>query len=205
MPETPKPEKLETSIDEYEPGQWRKLPVVVTAQRMREPFVCVTMEGELAGKAGDWLMTGVRGEQYPCDDGVFRQTYEAAHLERRSPESTEDDREMAREVGEAYMYERGKSYDWTRRDAEALFILGRVSMRSPDETEYLRKARVHIVRQQHAGNHEQDRYDAREWLKQFEGKACCCKRCLKLEGRADLAEAVGLDAEALAALGKDET
>jgi hypothetical protein len=26
----------------------------------------------------DWLITGVRGERYPCKDGIFRETYEAA-------------------------------------------------------------------------------------------------------------------------------
>lgn len=65
-------------MDEYEENEWRKLPVVIKAKRMREHFVTQTMEGELAGKPGDWLITGVRGEQYPCDDGVFRQTYESA-------------------------------------------------------------------------------------------------------------------------------
>lgn len=27
---------------------------------------------------GDWLITGVRGERYPCKDGIFRETYEPA-------------------------------------------------------------------------------------------------------------------------------
>lgn len=57
--------------------------------------------------------------------------------------------------------------------------------------EQLREARVHVVRQQHDGSHEQNRYDAREWLKQFGEKPCCCKRCLRLEGRADLASVAG--------------
>lgn len=25
---------------------------------------------------GDWIITGVRGEKYPCKDEIFRQTYE---------------------------------------------------------------------------------------------------------------------------------
>lgn len=71
-----------SSRDEYEPNEWRKRPVVITAQRMREAFTVETMENRggalLHGKPGDWLITGVKGEQYPCDDEVFRQTYEAA-------------------------------------------------------------------------------------------------------------------------------
>ncbi len=66
---------------EYEPGKWRKRPVVVTAQRMREGFTVETMEGTMTGKPGDWLITGINGEQYPCDDEIFRKTYEAASTE----------------------------------------------------------------------------------------------------------------------------
>jgi len=58
-------------------AQYRKRPMVIEAVQMPEPFTTQTMEGELSGKAGDWLITGVKGEQYPCDDGVFRQTYDA--------------------------------------------------------------------------------------------------------------------------------
>lgn len=65
-------------MNEYESNKWRKRPIVITAQRMREPFTTQTMEGEISGNAGDWLITGVLSEQYPCNDGVFRQTYEPA-------------------------------------------------------------------------------------------------------------------------------
>jgi len=64
--------------DEYEQNKWRKRPVEITAQRMAEPFEVETMEGTMRGKAGDWLITGVQGEQYPCADAIFRQTYEPA-------------------------------------------------------------------------------------------------------------------------------
>ncbi len=35
-----------------------------------------TPEGTLTGKAGDYLITDVNGEQYPCKADVFEQTYE---------------------------------------------------------------------------------------------------------------------------------
>lgn len=62
-------------MDEYIPKQYVKRPIAITAQRMRERFTVKTMEGTLEGKPGDWLMTGVQGEQYPCDAGVFARTY----------------------------------------------------------------------------------------------------------------------------------
>lgn len=64
------------NIDEYGPRPWRKRPVTITAKRMREAFEVKTLEGTMKGKPGDWLITGVEGEQYPCDDAIFRKTYQ---------------------------------------------------------------------------------------------------------------------------------
>lgn len=65
-------------MDEYKPNRWRKRPVEVTAQRMAKAFSVDTLAGVLQGKAGDWLITGIQGEQFPCDDKIFRKSYEAA-------------------------------------------------------------------------------------------------------------------------------
>lgn len=62
--------------DDYQPNQWRKRPVVITAQRMHEAFTVETLEGTMTGQPGDWLITGVKGEQYPCANDVFERTYE---------------------------------------------------------------------------------------------------------------------------------
>ena len=35
-----------------------------------------TLEGGHVVCPGDWIITGVRGERYPCKDEVFRATYE---------------------------------------------------------------------------------------------------------------------------------
>lgn len=37
-----------------------------------------TLEGEMIGRIGDWLITGVKGEVYPCQPDVFAATYEPA-------------------------------------------------------------------------------------------------------------------------------
>jgi hypothetical protein len=36
-----------------------------------------TLEGRMHVLAGDWIITGVKGEQYPCKPDIFRLTYEA--------------------------------------------------------------------------------------------------------------------------------
>lgn len=37
-----------------------------------------TLEGGHNVCPGDWIITGVQGERYPCKDEIFRQTYEPA-------------------------------------------------------------------------------------------------------------------------------
>jgi hypothetical protein len=37
-----------------------------------------TLEGEMRADPGDWIIVGVKGEQYPCKPDIFEQTYEAA-------------------------------------------------------------------------------------------------------------------------------
>ena len=56
--------------------KFRKKPVVVEAEQLTEEVAIHTLEGVMVGNPGDWLITGVRGEQYPCKDGIFQQTYE---------------------------------------------------------------------------------------------------------------------------------
>ena len=55
---------------------YMKKPIPIKAERMEKPFEVKTLEGVMKGKAGDYLITGVRGEQYPCDAGIFEETYE---------------------------------------------------------------------------------------------------------------------------------
>lgn len=35
-----------------------------------------TLEGRMQVSPGDWIITGVKGEKYPCKDEIFRATYE---------------------------------------------------------------------------------------------------------------------------------
>lgn len=55
--------------------RFRKLPVEIEAIRLTERLEIKTLEGTMVGEPGDWLITGVKGEQYPCKDDIFRATY----------------------------------------------------------------------------------------------------------------------------------
>jgi len=58
--------------------RWRKKPVEVDAYQLTEKTEIKTREGTLFGYPGDWLITGIQGEIYPCGDEIFKATYELA-------------------------------------------------------------------------------------------------------------------------------
>jgi hypothetical protein len=37
-----------------------------------------TLEGRMTVNPGDWVITGVKGERYPCKPDIFEATYEPA-------------------------------------------------------------------------------------------------------------------------------
>ena len=37
-----------------------------------------TLEGQMLVTPGDWIITGVKGEHYPCKPDIFEMTYEPA-------------------------------------------------------------------------------------------------------------------------------
>lgn len=46
------------------------------AVRVDQPFSVRTLEGVMLGKAGDYLVVGVKGERYPCAADVMAESYE---------------------------------------------------------------------------------------------------------------------------------
>ncbi|MFD2824365.1 PGDYG domain-containing protein [Lacinutrix iliipiscaria] len=62
-------------LPELEFKNARKKPIVIQCYQMNEPFEVETLEGVLTGKKGDWLMVGIDGELYPCDQEIFDKTY----------------------------------------------------------------------------------------------------------------------------------
>lgn len=48
--------------------------------RVRRVPAIKTLEGFHEISAGDWIITGVAGERYPCKPEIFAQTYEAADV-----------------------------------------------------------------------------------------------------------------------------
>lgn len=56
--------------------KYRKKPVVVEAYQTDKEMIIHTLEGDMKASIGDYIITGVNGEQYPCKSDIFLQTYE---------------------------------------------------------------------------------------------------------------------------------
>lgn len=69
-------------------ARYRKLPIEVDAVRWfpgdRVEGVCnvfshapyiLTLEGRMKVSPGDWIITGIAGERYPCKREIFEKTY----------------------------------------------------------------------------------------------------------------------------------
>ena len=61
-------------------GKFRKKPVIIEAYQTDKEMIINTLEGSLRAVPGDWIITGVNGEQYPCKPDVFKKTYELKNL-----------------------------------------------------------------------------------------------------------------------------
>lgn len=61
---------------------FRKKPVVIQAQQAMDSGIIHTLEGDMRYEPGDWIITGIKGEQYPCKPDIFEATYEPAENTR---------------------------------------------------------------------------------------------------------------------------
>ena len=57
-------------------SKFRKKPVIIEAYQTQEEMDILTLEGVMHANIGDWIITGINGEQYPCKPDIFEKTYE---------------------------------------------------------------------------------------------------------------------------------
>ena len=70
---------------------YRRKPVVVEAEQwlagnppLADMFYCeddgfyyiATLEGSMRVESGDWIITDLKGEKYPCKPDIFAETYD---------------------------------------------------------------------------------------------------------------------------------
>ena len=56
--------------------KYRKKPVIAEAYQTDKEIIIHTLEGDMKANVGDYIITGVNGEQYPCKPDIFEKTYE---------------------------------------------------------------------------------------------------------------------------------
>ena len=54
----------------------RKKPIVLNAYITDKELIIDTLEGQMKASPGDWIITGINGEQYPCKPDIFLKTYD---------------------------------------------------------------------------------------------------------------------------------
>ena len=59
-----------------EKRKFRKKPIVIEAYQTDKEMDIDTLEGTMHANIGDWIITGVHGERYPCKADIFEETYE---------------------------------------------------------------------------------------------------------------------------------
>lgn len=68
--------ELNQENEKVEVRKYRKKPVVIEAYQTQEEMIIHTLEGDMKASPGDYIITGVNGEQYPCKPDIFEKTYE---------------------------------------------------------------------------------------------------------------------------------
>jgi hypothetical protein len=69
--------------------QFRKKPLVIEAEQVTKEMLnklglmwinIETLEGTMRANEGDWIITGIAGEKYPCRNDIFKKTYEKVEV-----------------------------------------------------------------------------------------------------------------------------
>lgn len=56
--------------------KYRKKPIVIEAYQTSVEVQIETLEGTMTASPGDYIITGVKGERYPCKPDIFEATYD---------------------------------------------------------------------------------------------------------------------------------
>lgn len=62
--------------EESKVKKYRKKPIIVEAYVATKEEHIKTLEGTMKADKGDYVITGIHGERYPCKPDIFKQTYE---------------------------------------------------------------------------------------------------------------------------------
>lgn len=55
--------------------KYQKKPIIIEAYQTSEEKIIHTLEGDMKASVGDYIITGIKGEQYPCKPDIFKELY----------------------------------------------------------------------------------------------------------------------------------
>lgn len=62
--------------DNFDLEYWNVKQRVYKDYQSKTGWSCDTLEGKHEVTPGDWIITGIKGEKYPCKPDIFDKTYE---------------------------------------------------------------------------------------------------------------------------------
>ena len=70
--------EIEGVVKRFEPSSIRYANVNGVLRCLHDGWSCgvETLEGFMKVSPGDWIITGIQGEKYPCKPDIFEATYE---------------------------------------------------------------------------------------------------------------------------------
>ena len=97
-----------------------KKPIVVEAYQTEEEMDIETLEGVMHASVGDYIITGVHGEQYPCKPDIFKETYDT--LDEMEPTVYMDVEDISQEweTNLTELTEKERSLDTMKEEYENL-------------------------------------------------------------------------------------
>lgn len=110
-----------------EPKKYVKKPIVVEAYRTNDELEIETLEGIMKASPGDFIITGVHGEKYPCKPDIFWETYEDFNDEDTSVDAFVIDNciewyniisELSRKEEKYYL----KKADYDRKEFDIVYV-----------------------------------------------------------------------------------
>jgi hypothetical protein len=105
---------------------YRKKPVVISATQSTEKVEIQTLEGVMVANPGDWIITGVKGERYPCKPDIFEATYEPVTDQNSSQtgeRGAEQEAEWRRKAASYIDHEYGDHQAWITSCAYLMEVL----------------------------------------------------------------------------------
>ena len=63
-------------------AKYRKKPIVVEAERTDKTVVIHAREGDMTASPGDYIITGINGDKYPCKPDTFEKNIRTSRIKQ---------------------------------------------------------------------------------------------------------------------------